>query len=204
MKPVCGILAGGKGRRMEGIDKPLAQLGGRPLIAHVIARVSLQSDAILINANGSADRFERFGLPVVADRIEGYKGPLAGIHALMLASQDLRIDHLLAVPADTPFLPSDLFDRLSGASRDRGTVRIARSSGRRHPVVALWPVSLAADLGEYLAGTSDLSLASYLRKIRHVDVDFTAEDGPDPFFNINSPDELDQAEALLGAHKTGF
>ncbi|MEQ8589661.1 MAG: molybdenum cofactor guanylyltransferase MobA [Roseitalea porphyridii] len=203
MKPVGGILAGGRARRMKGIDKPLAQLGGRPLIAHVIARLSPQADPVLINANGPGDRFAQFGLAVLPDRIGGFKGPLAGLHALMTAAQDRGARHLLAVPADTPFLPANLGDRLAGGSEDPDAVRLARCGGRSHPVAALWPVNLAAALGDYLGRTADLSLAAYLRSIGHVEVDFAADGGSDPFFNINAPDDLEQAEAMLAARKAG-
>lgn len=203
MKPVGGILAGGLARRMNGIDKPLAQLGGRPLIAHVIARLSPQADPILINANGSADRFAQFGLAVVPDRIGGFKGPLAGLHALMTAAQDREARHLLAVPADTPFLPANLGEMLACESGNPDAVCLARCNGRRHPVAALWPVNLAAGLGAYLGKTDDLSLAAFLRTVEHVEVDFAAEGDSDPFFNINAPADLEQAEAMLAAKKTG-
>lgn len=204
MKPVGGILAGGRARRMNGIDKPLAELGGIALIARVIARLDPQADPVLINANGPADRFAPFGLAVVPDLIGGFKGPLAGLHALMTAARDRGARHLLAVPADTPFLPLDLGDKLSGGSADPDAVRIARSSGRPHPVAAMWPVTLATSLGDFLGKTDDLSVAAYLRGVNHVEVDFAAEDGTDPFFNINSPEDLEHAEALLAAQKTGI
>jgi molybdenum cofactor guanylyltransferase len=203
VKPVGGILAGGLARRMNGIDKPLAGLGGKPLIAHVIARLSPQANPVLINANGPADRFAEFGLAVVPDRIGGFKGPLAGLHALMTAVKDRESRHLLVVPADTPFLPADLAEKLDAASGDPTAVRIARCNGRRHPVAALWPVTMAAGLGDHLATTDDLSLAAYLRSVDHVEVDFTAKDGADPFFNVNSPSDLEQAEAILTARRTG-
>ncbi|MEQ8307256.1 MAG: molybdenum cofactor guanylyltransferase MobA [Hoeflea sp.] len=203
MKPVGGILAGGLARRMSGIDKPLAELGGRPLIAHIIARLSPQADPILINANDPKDRFAPFGLSVVPDLVEGFKGPLAGLHALMTEAQARGACQLLAVPADTPFLPTDLAERLGKGSGDPEVVRIARCNGRRHPVAALWPVNLASSLGLYLGKTEDLSLAAYLRGIKHVEVDFTPEGGNDPFFNINSPSDLEQAEAMLAAQESG-
>ena len=197
MKIVGGILAGGRGRRMPGLDKPLAPLAGRPLIAHVIDCLAPQTEAILINANGDPERFAAFGLDVVADRIEGYRGPLAGVHALLLAAGERGASHVLVVPADTPFLPRDLARRLCEATADPDTVRLACSGGRRHPVVALWPAALAAGLGRHLAAAEDLSMAAYFRDVPVTEVDFSHPGGPDPFFNVNAPADLDAAERLI-------
>jgi len=197
MKIIGGILAGGRGRRMTGIDKPFASLAGQPLIAHVIARLAPQTDSIVLNANADLARFEQFGLDVVADQIEGYRGPLAGIHTLMQAAQARGASHVLVVPADTPFLPKDLATRLSSSDLDDNTVRIACSYDRTHPVVALWPVCLAAGLAKHLSTTDDLSMAAYLRSIPTAEIDFTQTGKSDPFFNINEPADLDQAERLF-------
>lgn len=199
MKTIGGILAGGRGRRMEGIDKPFAALARRPLIAHVIDRLAGQIDAIVLNANSAPERFEAFGLDVVADSIEGFRGPLAGIHALMQAAAARGASHVLVVPADTPFLPRDLLSRLKAANPDETVARIACSNERRHSVVALWPAALAGHLGDYLAATDDLSMAAYFRQIRVAEADFTDPDGPDPFFNINDSADLARAEQLLGS-----
>ena len=197
MKILGGILAGGRGRRMSGFDKPFAPLAGRSLIAHVIARLAPQTDGIILNANTGPARFEQFGLDVVADQIEGYRGPLAGIHTLMQAAQARDASHVLVVPVDTPFLPKDLAKRLSSSALDDNTVPIACSYDRTHPVAALWPVCLSAGLAAYLSTTDDLSMAAYLRSIATAEVDFTETGKSDPFFNINDPDDLEQAERLL-------
>jgi len=197
MKIIGGILAGGLGRRMTGFDKPFAPLAGRPLIAHVIDRLSPQTGTILLNANADPARFTQFGFDVVADRISGHKGPLAGIHTLMQAAGERGASHVLVVPADTPFLPQDLAGRLASSCSDAETVRIACSHGRRHPVAALWPVSLAPALAAHLASTDDLSLAAYLRQLSTVETDFSEAGQPDPFFNINEPADLVEAETLL-------
>ncbi|MBC7285288.1 molybdenum cofactor guanylyltransferase MobA [Hoeflea sp.] len=199
MKILGGILAGGRARRMEGIDKPFAELGGRPLIAHVIDRIAAQTDGVIVNANGAPERFDRFGLDVVADGISGFRGPLAGIHALMQAARAKGASHVLVVPADTPFLPRDLLARLLAVTPDETVVRIACSNGRQHPVVALWPVTLAQHLGDYLAATTDLSMAAYLRQIRIAEADFADPGATDPFFNINEPADLVRASRLIGS-----
>jgi len=198
MKTIGGILAGGRGRRMEGIDKPLAELAGRPLIAHVIDRLAAQTDGVIVNANSAPERFDAFGLDVVADRIGGFRGPLAGVHALMQAAHVRGASHVLVVPADTPLLPRNLLSRLKEAAADETVARIASSNRRQHPVVALWPAALATHLGDYLAATADLSMAAYLRQIRIAEADFTDPDAPDPFFNINDPADLARAEQLIG------
>lgn len=199
MKTIGGILAGGRGRRMEGIDKPFAQLAGRPLIAHVIDRLAPQTGEIILNANTAPERFDQFGLEVVADSMEGFFGPLAGVHALMLGAHGRGASHVLVAPADTPFLPRDLLVRLTAVDPDGSVVRIACSNGRRHPVVALWPTDLAVDLGEYLAASDDLSMAAFLRQVKIAETDFTQPHAPDPFFNINEPADLASAEQLVGS-----
>ncbi len=199
MKTIGGILAGGRGRRMEGIDKPFAQLAGRPLIAHVIDRLAGQTDGVILNANSAPERFDGIGLDVVADSILGFRGPLAGVHALMQAARDRGASHVLVVPADTHFLPRDLLARLVAVVPDETVVRIACSNKRQHPVVALWPASLAGHLGDYLASTADLSMAAYLRQIRIAEADFSDPDAPDPFFNINDPADLARAEQLINS-----
>jgi molybdopterin-guanine dinucleotide biosynthesis protein A len=201
---VGGILAGGRGLRMEGTDKPFAELAGKPLIAHVISPLMAQTGKVMINTNGEPDRFDQFGLDVIADRIDGFRGPLAGLHALMAAAAERGASHLLSAPADTPFLPHDLLAGLTGRDNAPGVARIASSNGRRQPVVALWPVELAEGLGAYLAKTEDLSMAAYLRQIESTETEFPVIDGLDPFFNINTPGDLKQAERLIAAiHRPG-
>src|SRR5579859_1574255 len=146
MGPAGLVLAGGLARRMGGGDKALLPLAGRPLLAHVLDRVRL--GPIAISANGDPARFSQFGLPVLPDGIPDQAGPLAGILAgLEWAAALPEVDHLISVPADTPFLPPDLVARLI-AARDAADAEIAlaASGGRLHPVVGLWPVALAADL----------------------------------------------------------
>ncbi|WP_394688955.1 molybdenum cofactor guanylyltransferase MobA [Hoeflea sp.] len=199
MNVIGGILAGGRGRRMEGIDKPLAILAGKPLISRVISRLMPQTGDVILNANSEPGRFDRFGLDVIADRIDGFRGPLAGVHALMAAAAERGASHLLSAPADTPFLPNDLLARLTGSDNTPGVVKIASSNGRRQPVVALWPVELAESLGAHLTKTEDLSMAAYLRQVESSETEFPVINGLDPFFNINTPGDLEQAERQIAA-----
>jgi molybdopterin-guanine dinucleotide biosynthesis protein A len=188
------ILAGGLSRRMGGGDKCLLPLGERPVLAHVIDRIRPQAGTLALNANGDPKRFARFGLPVLADEMEDFAGPLAGI----LAALDwARREHpsapaALTVPADTPFLPRDLVIRLAAA----GAPAIARSQGRVHPVVGLWPLALAAGLRKVLREEGLHKVEDWTARIRPALVDFD-EESTDPFFNLNTPEDLARAEALL-------
>lgn len=197
MRTLGGILAGGRGRRMPGFDKPLAPLAGRPLIAHVIARLAPQADELVINANGPRDRFSPLGFDVITDLIEGQQGPLAGIHALLCRAGETGASHVLVAPADTPFLPTDLKQRLVDCDPDLRRPRVAASNGRRHPVVGLWPAHLAGDLAAHLSASDDLSMAAWLRRTGAREVEFPLQNGIDPFLNVNSPEDLDLAERLL-------
>ena len=194
MKIAGAILAGGQGRRMGGIDKPLADLAGRPLIAHVAARLAPQVDHLVINANGDPARFAFLDLAVVPDRPGIGEGPLAGL-ATMLARRHGAgdITHLATAPADTPFLPHDLVALLADALAHGGgdAIAVAASAGRMHPVAALWPVSLSRDLDSHLATDRKQSFMAFLEGRTVVAVNFAAPpDGPDPFLNVNTPDEL--------------
>jgi len=193
------ILAGGLATRMGGGDKGLRDLGGRPLLAHVIDRLAPQVGAIALNANGSPARLAGFGLPVVADSVPGWPGPLAGVLAGMDWAADQGCEAVLSAPADTPFLPRDLALRLHSAAGPRGAAVAATRQGatvHAHPVCGLWPVALRDDLRRAIMGG--------MRRVR--DWAVAQEAGQalfdatpiDPFFNINTPEDLARAETLLG------
>ena len=196
MGPVGVVLAGGLARRMGGGDKALLVLGGRLLLDHVVERLAPQVRALALSANGDAGRFARWGLPVLADAVAGYPGPLAGVLAAMRWAAGLGAECVLTVPADTPFLPRDLAARLV-AARAGAAVACAASRGRVHPVVALWPVSLAAALEAALAaGTRRIDRWAEAQGLAVEEFDAA---GRDPFFNVNTPEDLAEAEAMLGA-----
>ncbi len=192
------ILAGGAARRMGGADKATILLAGRPLLAHVMARLAPQVAAMVVSANGDPGRFAAFGLPVLADPVANHPGPLAGILAALLWTRTHRpeIADILVAPVDTPFLPDDLRARLDQARRAAGRpLAIAASAGRLHPTVAL--IAVAA------APASDLA-ARLERGERRVGAFFSAhgaaiadygERHPDPFRNLNTRDDLAAAEA---------
>ncbi len=197
------ILAGGLSRRMGGGDKGLLELGHKPMLAHVVERLRPQVDALAINANGDPQRFAGLGLPVVADTIDGFVGPLAGVLAGMrwAHAEAPHARWVASVSADAPFLPTDLVARLAAAVRDRGNaIAIAQSDGELHSVIGLWPVALADDL--------DAALRAGLRKVLHwtdkhgtVPVPFDMIDLPqariDPFFNANTPEEMAEARRVI-------
>lgn len=183
------ILAGGQARRMGGGDKPLLPLAGRPLLAHVIARLGPQVTALALNANGDPARFAAFGLPVLPDPVPGQPGPLAGVLAAMDWAAARGEARVLTVAGDTPFLPADLVARLSTQP-----FAMAESLGRAHPVVALWPIALRAPLRAALAA-GEHRVGRFAAGHGAVQVPFPAP--PDPFVNINTPDDLARAEALL-------
>jgi molybdenum cofactor guanylyltransferase len=198
------LLSGGQSRRMGGGDKALRDLGGRPMLAHVIERLRPQAGPLVINANGDPARFEAFGLPVAPDTIDGFVGPLAGVLAGMLWAQANApaARWIATVSTDAPFLPANLVARLhTGVAVQPRAIAIAQSGGEVHPVIGLWPVAHAGDLEQ--------ALRDGVRKVlawtdRHgtVPVEFPFEPMGsqlvDPFFNANHPDELDEARRILG------
>ena len=190
------LLAGGLARRMGGGDKGLIRIGSETILDRALARLGPQCAGVVINANGDPARFARFGLPVVADDVAGFAGPLAGILAGLdwLAANAPGIEWLASVAGDCPFLPGDLVRRLHAARASaRVPLACAKSGEWRHPVVALWPVGLRADLRHAVA-------AEGLRKIevwtgRHgVALAEWPAEPVDPFFNVNTPEDAAQAE----------
>jgi len=200
-QPFGLILAGGLARRMGGGDKSRLELGGQSILSHVIDRIEPQVARLAINANGDASRFSDTGLDVVADSIEGFAGPLAGVLAGLDWAADHGADHVVSVAADTPFFPSDLVPHLMMASEvhDKPIALAASPDPKkgvmRHPTFGLWPVRLRDDLRA--------ALQSGLRKVMlWTDQHGTAvAEFPvatvDPFFNVNTPDDLEQARSLL-------
>ncbi len=195
------ILAGGKSSRM-GMDKALVPLAGKPLLAHVIARLVPQVSDIVISANGDLSRFASFELPVTADSLAEYPGPLAGLFAGLewYAKHRPDIRCVLSVPTDTPFLPGDLVSRLTAAKSSAGRPLIVRSMSGVHPVVGLWPVAIAPNLRDaFRRGVR--KVGAWAEALSAIEVAFpqTEIGGKmvDPFFNINRPEDLATAETWL-------
>jgi molybdopterin-guanine dinucleotide biosynthesis protein A len=190
------ILAGGRSTRLGGGDKALLPLAGRPLVAHVIERFAPQVDALVLNANGEPARFAAFGLEVVPDSMPGFPGPLAGILAGLAAARAAGRPAIVTATADAPFLPRDLVQRLAAA----GGPAVARSEGRLHPVFGVFPTGLADGLAHFLMSQPSRRVADWVGLNRFATVDFAVPaSGPDPFFNVNTPDDLAAARAALHA-----
>ena len=193
------LLAGGQSRRMGGGDKSLLQLGGRPILAHVIERARPQVASLALNANGDAARFREFGLPVIADSVAGFAGPLAGVLAGLdwAAASVPGATHVASFATDAPFLPRDLVPRLVAALDGRHELAAAASRGRTHPVFGLWPVGVRDALRRALAEgvrKVDVFTQPYTLAV----VDFPVGE-VDPFFNTNHQDDLEAARLLLAS-----
>ena len=199
---VCGVLlAGGLARRMGGGDKCLRPLAGRPILSHVIERIGPQVDALVINANGDPGRFAEFALPVVADVVEGYAGPLAGVlSGITWARENApHCSHVVSVPTDAPFLPRDLVARFQAALRTEGTeMACAASGGRTHPVFGFWPVNLEQALRDAMEQEDIRKVDVWTARYGLSEVSWPGEP-EDPFFNANRPEDLERAEALIAA-----
>jgi len=192
------VLAGGLAQRMGGGDKSLREIGGRTLLARVIERLTPQCDALVLSANGDPARFATGGLPVVADPIDGFRGPLAGV----LAGLEWVADTLpgarwmLSAPVDCPFLPRDLVARLHQARIDQqADIAVAASAGRSHPVIALWPVGLRVDLRRALLADDIRKVDRFTARYPRAIVEWPTEPF-DPFFNANTPEDVAEAERL--------
>lgn len=195
------VLAGGEGRRIGG-GKPFARLAGAPLLAHVLRRVEPQVRCLAVSVHREDDRFAAFGRPLLVDP-EGVAGPLAGLLAgLEWASGHCAAAWLLTVPVDTPFLPHDLAARLVAAVDPGTEAVIAASAGTRHPTVALFRAGLAPRLVRHLAATQRRSVGAFLATLRTTEIVF-ATDPFDPFLNVNTPEDMAAAEALLAAGRAG-
>lgn len=198
VRPSAIILAGGQARRMGGGDKGRLPLGEASLIETVIARLAPQVGAMALNANGAPDRWDDLGLPVLPDSIAGFPGPLAGVLAGMDWAATQGATCIVTAAADTPFFPKTLVQDLLGAAGPTGLALAATREGSgkiwAQPTFGLWPVELRDDLRAALAGG--------LRKVvrwtdRHNagQVVYDASHN-DPFFNINTPEDLNRAEGM--------
>jgi molybdenum cofactor guanylyltransferase len=198
--PTLGLLlAGGLARRMGGGDKPLRTIAGRSILAHVIERLAPQCDRLLVNANGDPARFAGYGLPVVADSVPDFAGPLAGILAGLdwMAVHRPETEWLVSVAADTPFIPHDLVAGLHEAREAQNVpLACAASGGWTHPVIGLWPVRLRADLRHALTVEDERKIDRWTARHGCASAEWPVTP-VDPFFNANKPEDLDEAERLF-------
>ena len=199
---VAVLLAGGLARRMGGGDKCLREVAGRPLLSHVIERILPQVDHVVLNANGDPERFSEFGLPVIADVVEGNAGPLAGILTGLdwAARHVTECEWVVSVPTDAPFLPMDYVARMMAAIEDEDAeLACASTNGRTHPVAGLWALQLMLELRSALIDEDIRKIDQWTVRYRLADVEFSSEP-IDPFFNANRPEDLKAAEVIL-AHQ---
>ena len=184
------ILAGGRGSRMGSVDKGLQPFKGTPMVAHVLARFQPQVDEILINANRSIDEYSAFGYRVIADAIDGYAGPLAGLHIGMTHANHPLV---ATVPCDSPFLPLDLIARLSNALQEANAeLAVAKTFDQPHPVFCLVKTTLAPHLQAFLQ-SGQRKIDKWYATLNVVEVAFDDEEAA--FSNINTVEELKSFES---------
>ena len=191
------ILAGGLAKRMGGGDKCLLPLGGKTLLQRSIERAQPQVSELILNANGNSLRFARSRLPVIADLFANFPGPLAGIHAALtfMDERNPNNEWLASFACDTPFFPRDMVQQLLATAGDSRLV-VARSNGRVHPIFALWHASMLGKVEQRLQKGDAPRLQEWIEDFAPVYVDFSSA-SYDPFFNINTPQDLYSAEAQL-------
>lgn len=183
------ILAGGRASRLGGGDKGLRPVGGRPILARIVARLEPQVDRLILNANGDPARFAFLGLEVVADGAPGLPGPLAGVLAGLDRAAELGAAAIVTVPGDAPFVPGDLAARLAAA----GPFAMATGpDGRRHPTFGRWPVAQREALAAGIAAGAR-RVGDWMAGKGAVEAPFPEADG---FLNVNAPEDLAAAEAV--------
>jgi molybdenum cofactor guanylyltransferase len=195
------VLAGGLARRMGGGDKALIRIGNETILERALARLAPQVSGIVLNANGDTSRFAPFGLPVVADSVPDFAGPLAGILAGLdwVAANKPNIDWVVSVPGDCPFLPRDLVAKLHAARIANGKpLACAHSGDWRHPVVGLWHVALREDL-RYAITVEDLRKIEVWTARHGVALADWPTEPVDPFFNVNTPEDVERATKLASS-----
>ena len=198
IRSAATLLAGGQARRMGGGDKNLMLLAGKPVLRHVLDRVDFADRPLMINANGDPARYAAFGLPVCADVIDGYAGPLAGILTGLewVAANHSDCSHMVSLATDAPFLPVNLIAVLESAIGDGAEIAQAMSLHRRHPVFAIWPVAIAGALRDAVIDEGVRKIDDFTARYHCVTVEFAGT--PDPFMNLNRPDDFDLATQILG------
>ncbi len=199
---VAGVLlAGGQSRRMGGGDKCLVKVGGKTLLARVIGRIAPQLGPMVLNTNGLPARFADYRLPVAADAVTGFAGPLAGVLTGLDWAAEVAPDcrWVVSVPCDAPFLPRDLVARLVVATVTSGAdMACASSGGRDHPVVGLWPLGLRQALRQALVDEGVRKVDLWTARYKLARAEFPVAP-VDPFFNVNTPPDAAEAERLIAA-----
>lgn len=197
VKPAYLLLAGGQSRRMGGGDKNLMMLGGETVLARVLSRINtgapMPKPPTALNANGDPARYETYGLPVVADVIDGFAGPLAGVLTGLEWAQEQHptCTHIVSFATDAPFLPTDLAAKLMQAVEAGADMAQAASQGRRHPVFAIWPIAVTGALRHALIEEGLRKIDDFTDRYNCAVVNF--DEDPDPFMNLNRPEDFEEA-----------
>lgn len=194
------VLAGGRGSRMGPQPKVLIRLGGQTLLERVVLRAASQVNCLLISSNLPAAELGELGHPVLPDTVPGNLGPLAGVCAALehLREHQPGVLWLCSFAADTPWFPLDLVARLDSARREcDARLAVARSGGKSHPVFALWPVSILPEIRATLAEAAELGAGRFQSRFRVAFADWPLTEAGDPFFNLNTPEDLAAARARL-------
>ncbi|MEM1038420.1 MAG: molybdenum cofactor guanylyltransferase MobA [Pseudomonadota bacterium] len=195
------VLAGGQSRRMGGQDKSWIDIGGTPAITRACTRLTPQVAHLAINTNADPHPFHALNHPILADTLKDFPGPLAGVLSAMRWAQALdSITHIVTAATDTPFFPTDYVERLAWQAIEPDSIVMAKSSGWVHPVFALWPIDLADALEAYLTVENQRKILMFSERYDNRMVEF--EDQPDPFFNVNTPEDLVAAQARLTETRT--
>ena len=183
------ILAGGQSRRMDGNDKGMINVAGKPMIEHVIEKLNKQVGQLIINANRNHDFYSNYGYQVVADEIKGFKGPLAGMASCL---RIINTPYMVTIPCDSPHIPDDLVERLyKNLVNDDADISVADNGERMQPVFTLMRKELLGSMLEYLE-SGERKIDRWFQRHKLAIADFS--DKPDMFININSPEDL----ALVG------
>jgi molybdopterin-guanine dinucleotide biosynthesis protein A len=189
---VCAVIvAGGRSSRM-GREKTFELVGGRTILERIIARLRMQVDEVIINANGDLERFGRSGLAVIGDLRPDAGSPLAGLHTALRFASGGGFDSVLTVPSDTPFLPADLANRLAAA---RHPAAIAASDGQTHFLTGLWSAMLLGKAEDAMLQPRIPRVQDWARQCDAAIIQWPAEPY-DPFFNVNTPQELAEAQRI--------
>ena len=189
------ILAGGRSRRMGGGDKFMLELDGRPLITRVVERLRSQVEFLAISANGDPERLRNFSLKVLPDETPS-RGPLSGLRAGLDWAQSIGATHLVTAAADSPFLPPDLVQALCAGMNDKHCA-LAASGGRTHPTFGAWRTDVLSELDAFFGEQTADRVLDFARRCGAAIVDFASGSDGDPFFNVNTPEDLQTAQALI-------
>ncbi|MEP0520784.1 MAG: molybdenum cofactor guanylyltransferase MobA [Hyphomicrobiales bacterium] len=187
------VLAGGQSRRMGNVDKTLMSFNGVSLTQHALNRIASQVDQSVINTNADPTAFEELGVPVLPDTVQGYAGPLAGILTAMKYAHENQFSMVASVAADTPFFPKDLVARfLAAGTHD---IILAGSGGHRQPTFGLWSAALMKELEQFLTDGDERKIMRFVQRYSWASVEFDAQNlgEIDPFFNINTPEDMEHA-----------